>query len=87
MKTTVDKCLKIFNIVRKEIRECDNLYTLCKNIVQNLNNEYGKRWHCNVNYDSLSESNFNYTIGDYISMSFGKLFLEIYKIEIVSVII
>lgn len=84
-KTSNDTKENIINIVREEISECNSLSDLCKNIVNKLDNKFSKQWHCSASYDNVSKS-FHHSIDrTYISLSFGKLKIVIFKSPSVSI--
>lgn len=75
----------ILNIVRREICKCNSLSDLCKNIANQLDNKLSKQWHCFMTYDSVSKSFHHLKGRNFISLSFGKLKIEIFKSPSVSI--
>lgn len=78
-KTSSDTKEIIISIAREEILECNTLSDLCKNIVNKLDNKFSKQWHCSASYDNVSDSFHNYNSETFISLSFGKLKIVIFK--------
>lgn len=76
---------KILAFVKSEIREYNSMFTVCNHIMEKLNNEYGERWHCNAFFNQMGSSAFSFEHQRMIKLKFGKLEIEIYKTQYVSI--
>ncbi|CAG2169304.1 unnamed protein product [Oppiella nova] len=81
--TTEEAANKVVDCVKNEIRNNNNMYYICQNIVYKLDLELGSSWCVITNWNKQGH---NYTNSScYVKLKFGKLTFKIYRTKFLDV--